>query len=63
MQVNIDREGDFLVVEVDDDGPDVADQNAWSARLTNRAAASSDGATVLSDAGGTRVRAELPCVS
>lgn len=64
VQVNIDREGDFLVVEVNDDGPGVADPEGSGLRgLADRAAASGGRATVLSDTSGTRVRAELPCVS
>jgi signal transduction histidine kinase len=64
VQVSIDREGDFLVVEVNDDGPGVADPEGSGLRgLADRAAASGGRATVLSDTTGTRVRAELPCVS
>lgn len=64
VEVDIERVGDFLVVQVNDDGPGVADPDGGGLRgLADRAAASGGRVSVLSDTSGTRVRAELPCVS
>jgi signal transduction histidine kinase len=64
VQVSIDRAGDLLVVQVNDDGAGGADPQGSGLRgLADRAAASGGRVSVLSDTNGTRVRAELPCVS
>ena len=64
LEVDIDQVGHYLVVQVIDDGPGVADPDGSGLRgLADRAAAAGGRVTVLSDTSGTRVRAELPCVS